>query len=117
MIALHTAITPMNTIPAISNWTHSGMEEVLAPQNALANQRVREAKELSGQPRCYVQTDHPWDEVLNRHTRAHLRKMRVTQRRYGRDWDRARVTERGSVSFVRRRRCIDICPSAKPESV
>jgi hypothetical protein len=69
MIVLHTAIAPMNTTPTISNWTHSGMEEVLALQNALANQRVREAKELSGQPRCYVQTDHPWDEVLNRHNR------------------------------------------------
>ena len=91
MIALHTAITPMNTIPAISNWTHSGMEEVLALQNALANQRVREAKELSGQPRCYVQTDHPWDEVLNRHTRAHLRTVPITQRRYGGDRNQAAI--------------------------
>jgi hypothetical protein len=46
-----------------------------------------------------------------------LPAMRITQRRYGCDRDRAAVKERGSVAFVpRRRRCIDICPTAKPEA-
>jgi hypothetical protein len=45
------------------------------------------------------------------------RRMWLRQRRYGCRRDRAAVKEPGSVAFVpRRRRCIDICPTAKPEA-